>query len=135
MRRTFFRHVLTIAISLHAAIGMAQTNNWVKNASGFWDEPSNWLLGLPTSGQDVSIGFDPYAFTGITTTFRSGSMSIRSLATADDFVMSGGSLTLGSGFSNLGSTFEFQGGTFLISTPQFLAGALSWSGGTLGGSS
>jgi hypothetical protein len=125
---------LSIAFLFFALVAVAQTNNWTQNASGFWDVPSNWLLGLPASTHDITIGYDPYAFTGITTTHRSGTTSIRSLSTLDRFVLSGGSLTIGSGFSSISGPFDFQGGTLTLSPNVGIGGVVTWSGGTLAGS-
>lgn len=78
---------------------------WIATQSGFWDGASNWSTGqVPTAADDVTIN-QP----GITVTIRSDSQA-HSLIADDPFVLSNGTLSLGSD-SQIHSTLQWTGGT------------------------
>jgi hypothetical protein len=102
--------------------------NWTNPAGGDWNTPGNWSTGaLPGPGDDVVINVGSG-----TVTHSSGTHSVHSLSSANDFTLSGGSLTLAD-TSALNGTFTLSGGTLTERSELDLNGAFSWTGGTLAG--
>ncbi len=85
---------------------------------GFWDEPSNWDTGVvPGPFDDVLIDVPG----GATITHRSGTSEIRSLASKNPFVLSGGTLKVAQ-TAEFDSTFNLNGGTLSDATVVFTGG-------------
>jgi len=105
---------------------------WTDFAGGAWEDGSNWNQGVaPVSGSDVVL---PATTGGITYT---SSTTIKTLISASDFTINGGSLVLGTAPGDLSS---FSGGASLTQNSGSLQlnGAMLQSdvtvnGGTLGG--
>jgi hypothetical protein len=77
-----------------------------------WDDPQSWNTdNLPVSSDDAVIGT---AFTGLTITHDAGSVSVRSLASAEAVRVTGGSFALGSATSEVDDCFTVSGGLLLI---------------------
>ncbi|WP_026090876.1 choice-of-anchor D domain-containing protein [Sandarakinorhabdus sp. AAP62] len=108
----------------------AATVLWVPDADGFWDVPGNWNLGLPGSGDDVVISVGGAAVRTIT--FRTGTVTINSLASDEDFLVTGGELIINNAYTNTQAT-RIQGGTLQLNGTSTLA-SLNHTGGTLTGS-
>ncbi len=86
------------------------TVTWKNPAGGAWNVPSNWDTGtLPRAGDDVVI---PDLPGNITITHSTGADTIRSLASQETVVLSGGSLTIaGPGpVSRINRDFRVSGG-------------------------
>ena len=61
--RCFVVLLLFCTLSLTAS---AQINNWIKTASGNWEDPANWSLGLrPSASQSIGIANPGYKAVGI----------------------------------------------------------------------
>ncbi len=90
------------------------TNTWVGSASGGdWDTASNWSLGVPTSGQDVSISLSS---AGTVTHSQSNAEQVNSLTTNANTTLSvtAGSIALAaSGSSSFGGPVTFNTGSSL----------------------
>ena len=108
----------------------AATVLWVPDADGFWDVSANWNLGLPTAGDDVVISVGGAAVRTIT--FRTGTVTINSLASDEDFLVTGGDLIINNAYTNTQAT-RIQGGTLTLNGASSLV-SLNQTGGTLTGS-
>ena len=48
--------LVSLAIVMAAVSVQAQANSWTNSASGKWETPANWSLGIaPTNGQSIII--------------------------------------------------------------------------------
>jgi hypothetical protein len=136
---------LTSATSSVFNVNATPPNNFT-NTSGDnqWTTAANWSAGLPTSGQVVSDtgGFNIILASGAqsvsamnfnnggTLTISGGSLTFLSASTANNVVISGGTLTANAPLSITGTTTLSSGtlsGTGVVTT----TGPLSWSGGTI----
>ena len=99
--------------------------NWVGGNASFWDLASNWSTGvLPGAADDAMLG-------AFNTTLRSGTFNLQSFSGTGTLSLSGGALgnTLASSLGALNMSAGTLGGTGSIT----LAGASSWSGGSMSG--
>src|SRR5262249_25909826 len=100
--------------------------NWV-GGSGGWSNANNWLDATtqthhtPTATDDAVINLDD-----VVVTHSTGSDKVRSLTSANAFVMSGGSLDLANA-STLNGDFTFTGGTISGVGTLTVNGAFTWS--------
>ncbi|HQR72047.1 MAG TPA: hypothetical protein PLE54_15690, partial [Burkholderiaceae bacterium] len=141
------------ALSMLSAAGLsgpasAAAISWTPNADGFWDIATNWSSNpaLPGAADDVTLNVAGL----VTVTYRSLATTINSLTSQENFVVSGGSLTVANAFSNAGDT-TISGGSLTLNGTSNLAsltqnstlsgsglvtvsGASSWIGGTQTGS-
>src|SRR6185436_11700297 len=107
------------------------TISWNVDADGAWTNAANWNLGrVPGPGDDVCIDRPAGSFT---VTLSSGAFSINSLHSAESFVLSGGTLSLGAA-SEIAQTFTLSGGTLTGAGSLAVQGAMSWTGGLMSGS-
>src|SRR5262249_52905202 len=84
--------VLLVIVLGWPVASFAATVSWNVDSDGFWDVGSNWSSGMvPQPGQDVVID-RPGA--SVTVTFRSGTVSVNSLSSTENFAMTGGTLDL-----------------------------------------
>ncbi len=103
---------------------------WISDADGFWDTPSNWSTGsVPQAGDTVII--DRPA-SNITVTHRSGTTFLYNLYSAENLVLSGGSLSI-SATAQISNAFTFSGGALSGSGDVLLSGPSTWTGGTMSG--
>ncbi|HEY5071350.1 MAG TPA: hypothetical protein VII63_04895 [Caulobacteraceae bacterium] len=107
---------------------------WAVNADGIWSDAADWNpLGVPTAGDDVTINTTDLH----TVTHGSGTDIINSLTVGNDnFVVSGGSLTLTapsrfSPSSSFGQTLTISGGTLNLKQTSATAADFVQSGGRL----
>ena len=97
---------------------------WVGPNNGFWDTAGNWNPGLPGAADDALLGaFD--------TEFRSGAVTIRSLAGTGRFTLSGGTLTITN--ASTSGALALSGGTLGGTGVVTLSGPSTWTGGTMTG--
>jgi hypothetical protein len=88
------------------------TIEWVGTIDGNWNNPANWDLGrLPGPSDDVLID----VATAITVTHNSGDTHVHSLTVAENFVLSGGTLTVDE-FLTAEKSFALNGGTLKHAT-------------------
>jgi len=142
----FARMGLIAATAGASASSFALINYWQSNLNGYWDSSFNWSLGLPQSDHDVVIDKP-----SLTTTFRTGTVSINSLTNSAAFKVTGGSLTIGSlnstgeiavsggglvlnDLSASVAKFTLSGGELTANSQLSLSGLTSFTGGTLRGS-
>ena len=107
----------------------AVTVSWNVDSDGFWDVPSNWSTGIvPQPGEDVVID-RPAA--NVTVTFRTGTVAVNSLTSAENFAITGGTLDLAT--SSTLSTLTMSAGTLGGAGNVAISGLFTWSGGSLSG--
>jgi len=87
---------LAIATLLAPAAPHAAVVDWLPDADGFWDVVTNWSSNpaLPGGADDVVI--DVGGATVRTVTHRSGTNSVTSLTSQENFALTGGTLSLAS---------------------------------------
>jgi len=87
----------------------AATAVWANVGGGFWDVPANWESGVvPGPADDVLISMPG----NVPITFRTGNAAIRSLATDNPLVLSGGILNVAETVQ-LNNSFAVSGGTLV----------------------
>ncbi len=113
--------------------------------NGYWDSSFNWSLGLPQSDHDVVIDKP-----SLTTTFRTGTVAIKSLTNSAIFKVTGGALTIGNlsssgeiaisggaltlnDLSAATAKFTVSGGDLFANSQLTLSGLTSFTGGNLRG--
>jgi fibronectin-binding autotransporter adhesin len=128
--------LVCVAVAALASTAFGADDYWQVDSSGYWDVGANWSLGTPASGERVYIGYSPYAYTGLTTTLRTGDYSLAALFSKDAFSMTGGSLLLSSTSqtSQLSDGFTLSGGVFGGASTVSISGGFVWMGGALDGS-
>ncbi len=100
---------------------------WNSSTSGFWDVATNWSGNqVPTSTDDVTIDVP-----GITVTVRDG-RTVHSVnaAAGSALAVTGGSLDI-LATSTLGGGFNLSGGSLIADGAVTVAGASTWSAGTI----
>ena len=97
---------------------------WVGPNNGFWDIAGNWNPALPGAADDALLG-------AFNTEFRSGVVTIHSMAGTGNLTISGGtlSITAGSSIGSLALTGGTLGGTGTLTA----SGASSWTSGGMSG--
>jgi autotransporter-associated beta strand protein len=114
---------LTLSIAAADAV-----NRWVAG-SGSWDLASNWSLGhVPTNFETVLIDVPGSQFI----TLSRGAQAADKLTSFENFVISGGSLSLG-GPSTFNGSLSLLGGELKGGGNVTVNGAFVWTGGKLGG--
>ena len=129
MHRSMSTRRTRLAVAALAAFGsgalQAASVSWIGSNASFWDLASNWSTGLlPGAADDVLLGaFD--------TTLRSGTFNVQSFSGTGTLSLTGGALgnTLASTLGALNMSAGTLGGTGSIG----IAGASSWSGGSMSG--
>ncbi len=102
------------------------TVNWVPNASGNWSNGANWSTGsVPGPGDNACVDVPA----DITVTHDSGDDSVATLVSAENLVLSGGSLSL-AGPSFVYRSFTHGFGTLAGAGSLTVRGLFTWSGGT-----
>jgi hypothetical protein len=136
---------LTTATSTVFNVNATPPNNFTNTGGdNQWTTAANWSAGLPTSGQVVSDtgGFNIILASGAqsvsamnfvnggTLTISGGSLTFTSGSTANNVVISGGTLNANAPLTISGTTTLSSGtlgGTGVVTT----TGLLTWSGGTI----
>lgn len=109
--------------------GPAQAVSWILDADGNWNLPANWSTGLlPGALDDVLI--DVGGATVRRITHASGMTNIRSLTSAEELWITGGTLSVSGSFSNTANTQV--GGTLRLDGTATLA-TLDMVNGTIDG--
>jgi filamentous hemagglutinin family protein len=109
-------------------LNFVPTNRWVA-ATGNWDVAANWSLGhVPTNFETVLIDVPGSQFV----TVSAGAQTARRLTSNENFVISGGSLSLG-GPSTFNSSLSLLGGELTGAGNVTVNGAFIWTGGRLTG--
>jgi hypothetical protein len=129
MHRSMPTRRTRLAVAALATFGsgalQAANVNWVGGNASFWDLASNWSTGvLPGAADDVLLG-------AFNTTLRSGTFNLQSFSGTGTLSLTGGALgnTLASSLGALNMSAGTLGGTGGIT----IAGASSWSGGSMSG--
>ena len=125
-----FALLVSALFLLHSAFSAsAATVSWI-GASGDWNTPANWTNSmLPGPDDDVVIDRPG----DITITHSSGTHSVKSLQSQENFVLSGGSLSF-SNASQFSTSLTLSGGTLAGSGDVTVTGMFDWSNGTMSGS-
>ncbi len=123
---------LAVSLALLPVTVTAVPVNWVPDADGFWDIVTNWSSNpaLPSAADDVTI--DVGGATLRTITHRSGTNTIASLTSQENFSLTGGTLNL-NGASTIAGAFVQSGGT-LGGTGTLTVTGASLANGTMSGS-
>ncbi len=110
------------------ATALAATVSWI-GTIGDWNTPANWSTGaLPGATDDVTID----AGGSQTVTCASGAHNISSVQCQEDFVLSGGSLTIANA-TQFAASFSQSSGVLSGSGDVTLSGAFTWTSGMMGG--
>ncbi len=106
-------------------------NEWDATGSGDWETGSNWSLDhVPTSSEAalIDLAGGPFSIT-----ISSGAQAVALLSSAENIVLSGGSLDIG-GESTINGDFTLSGGTLQGVGELTVSGTFNWSSGTMSGS-
>ncbi len=104
------------------------TITWANAAGGSWHTPGNWDLNrVPAAGDDVVI---PDLTGAQTITFSTGSTSVTSVESAEEFTLSGGVLDV---VGNVTATSGINLGGGTLKNARVTAGTSMIAGGTLDG--
>ncbi|EHJ13554.1 Ig-like domain-containing protein [Crocosphaera watsonii] len=89
--------------------------SWDNPSDGNWNDSGSWEAGIfPLPGDDVIISVP----TDVTVTLAEGDVSVNSLTVAEDFRLTGGSLTIANDLT-LGGQFTMDGGTLVDANVNF----------------
>ncbi|MBC7733502.1 MAG: hypothetical protein H7306_16675, partial [Bacteriovorax sp.] len=127
---SFSKTAIAVAVAALVLPTQAATVSWTLAASGFWDTAGNWSTGAPQTGDDVVINV-----AGLQTiTYRTGSLTINSLAVTNNiFDLTGGALTVSGAYTNTGTgATRLNGGALTLNGASTLD-VLTLNSGTLGG--
>ncbi len=113
---------------------MLATVSWNTDGDGFWDVATNWqddmgVQRVPGSDDDVVI--DRGAANPVIT-LRSGAQSVKGLQAHEGLSITGGSLTIAVD-SEISAAFTLSTGTLTANGQLTLAGASTWTTGTVNG--
>jgi hypothetical protein len=124
----FLRYRAILVLMLAASTVAAGTVSWV-GGSGDWDAPGNWSSGiLPGQDDDVLIDLPG----NLTITHSSGTHLVKSIQCQEDFVLSGGSLSVSTA-AQFAAAFSLSSGTLAGSGDVTITGVLNWTFGTMSG--
>jgi hypothetical protein len=116
-------------LAIETASIPAATVSWI-GASGNWNTPANWSAGaLPGPADDVIINVPGNQ----TVTCSSGSFTVNSIQCQEDFILSGGTLSISSA-SQFDASLTLSDGTLTGGGDVTITGTLNWTGGTMSGS-
>lgn len=94
----------------------AGTNTWVNAGGGSWSVAANWSLGrVPVAGDDVVIPDLGAAGASLTVTFDGPAATVRSLTSAENLTLTGGTLTV-TGTLASSAAVTLAGGTLAQAT-------------------
>ncbi len=111
--------------------GVRSPIGWIRDADGFWDDPSNWSGGqVPINGDFVIIDRPAGDFT---ITYRTGTVALSQLQSNEAIVLSGGTLSLITGTSTINNVFTLSGGTLAGDGDLVVNGMFNWTGGVMTG--
>jgi autotransporter-associated beta strand protein len=99
--------LLRLKVELLEARAVPATITWTGQVSNLWQDPRNWLGGLPGTGDDVVIGSSlrPPVLNGIAQVRNVTVGSAGQLTIASDAILNiGGSIPIGGVFENFGTT-------------------------------
>jgi hypothetical protein len=113
---------LAAGLLMGAQPAMTATITWVGPNASFWDLLANWDAGLPGSLDDVALG-------AFETTFRSGTVGVRSFNGSGLLNLTGGQLSV-SNNSFIGQ-LTLSGGTLAGAGDVTVSGAATFSGGQM----
>ncbi|MCH8079768.1 MAG: hypothetical protein IIA06_08335, partial [Proteobacteria bacterium] len=122
----------TIPSPAETILSPAATITWTGDGDGTsWHDEDNWdLVRVPGAGDDVSI---PDVGGTTEVVYSSGSASINTLSTEEDFRLTSGTLTIDAASSANGA-YTQTGGTLTGAGDLTISGQTTWNGGTMSGS-
>ncbi|MDY0166608.1 MAG: autotransporter-associated beta strand repeat-containing protein [Thermoguttaceae bacterium] len=120
---------LMLGSVLNTASG--QENRWTGTTDANWSVGGNWTAGVPTTGHDV-VFVTPVPLTGPTISVGAGSAA-KSLLFEDNYVLSGGDLTIASGSIQVNNGAAFTLNTPVSGSSDFAFTGSAGSHGVVGG--
>ncbi|MCP5249589.1 MAG: hypothetical protein H6942_13820, partial [Candidatus Accumulibacter sp.] len=127
--------VLPMALAMIGVVPDARAApvSWVLDADGNWATATNWSSNPLLPGAADAVTIDVGGATLRTITFSSGSSMISSLTSAENLIVSGGTLAASGAFDNTAATTISGTGTLTLNGVSNLS-MLTQGGGTIGGS-